>query len=177
MKSLFSFYLLLSSYALFADAPGNKPRPDYDVTITGLQQYENYAFYYQRNEEINILHDSNSIVVPGGYGAPMCESLWAVQQKSSKHTDTLYFCSGESDADKSVAIFISENHLSVAVDTANVAIIENSIPYASANQLNDTQSVKNRNIMYLISGLSLVILIMLVFFVWKKNRKSKKQKS
>lgn len=177
MKYLFSFCFLLTASYLFADMPGNKPRPDYEVKISGMQQYADYTFYYQGHDSVAVLHDSSSIHIQGGFGAPMCVNVWAVQPKTNHHTDTLSFCSGEWNSNQAIVLNINDHHLSFTADTTYVKEENSAISYGSVNKIQDAASVKNRNIMYLISGLSLLVLIALVFFVWKKNRKSKNQQS
>ncbi len=176
MKYVIRFYLLLITYHSYADMPGNKPRPDYNVKILGMNQYKDYTFYTQSNGDVETLKDSASLIVAGGYGAPQCVRVWGVNHKTEQHTDTLFFCSGESDLNKSVHITLKNNHLSVPVDTSIVKE-KYSMPFGSVNGNPDTQSVKNKNIMYFISGLSFFILIVLVFFIWNKNKKSKIQKT
>ena len=65
MKYLFSYYLLLITLYSFADMPGNKPRPDYNVKITGLKEYKEYTFYSQGYDSAVILRDSSSIYIQG----------------------------------------------------------------------------------------------------------------
>lgn len=176
MKFGFTFYLLLTTYYLFSDMPGNKPRPDYNVKISGLTQYADYTFFSQAYDSLEKLNDSSLIYVQGGFGAPQCVSVWAVQRKTNKHTDTIYICSGEEDVDKAVLVNIYDNHLTFTVDTTFIRPEKNDMPFGAVNDVQNTQSVKNKNIMYFISGLSFLVLLALVFFVWKKNKKSKNQK-
>lgn len=176
MKYLFSYYLLLITLYSFADMPGNKPRPDYSVKITGLKEYKEYTFYSQGYDSAVILRDSSSIYIQGGFGAPMCVNVWAVQQKSNKHTDTLNFCSISSENDKAGILTIQNNHLIFTIDTTFNKSEKSDIQFeTSIVNTEDVQLVKNRNIMFLISGLSFLVLITLIFFVWNKNRKSKNQ--
>ena len=178
MKYLLSCYLLLTAYYLYADVPGNKPRPSYDVTITGLNQYKDYSFYRQDDDVALELKDSSSIHVPGGYGAPRCIDVWAVNKTTSVHTDTLYFCGGDEKKSKVIIIGIFQNHLTFSTATTKQKN-KNTIPFSSVsnNQDDNKRFNKNHLIMYLISGLSFLILIALVFFVWKKNKEPKLQRS
>lgn len=179
MKYFISYYLLLTTCYSFADVPGNKPRPSYDVKVTGLSEYQDYVFFVQDNEVVSELTDSSrSIHVQGGYGAPECIDVWAINKKSLKHTDTLYFCSGDEKKSKMIIISIDKNRLSYTTD-ATKGKKQNTIPFSSVsnNQDDNNQFNKNNTIMYLISLLSSIVLITLMFFVWKKNKEPKLQKS
>lgn len=175
MKQFFSYYLLLIAFYSFADVPGNKPRPDYNVKVSRLAQYSDYTFFSQSYDSITKLKDSSLIYVQGGFGAPQCVSVWAVHKKTEEHTDTVYVCSGDEDVDKGVLVNIIDKHLTFTTDTTFIRPEKNNIASGgSFSNEQDAQSVKNKNIMYFISGLSFLVLLALVFFVWKKNKKSKK---
>lgn len=111
MKYIISIYVLLSAYCSLADVPGNKPRPDYNLTCTGIRQYEDYLFFWQQNNVVRSLKDSGIIQVQGGYGAPQCVEVWAINKKNLKHTDTLYFCSGDQKASMNIILQITDYHL------------------------------------------------------------------
>ena len=132
MKQLFSYYLLLITLYSFADMPGNKPRPDYNVKISGLKEYKDYTFYSQEYDSAVVLRDSSSIHIQGGLGTPICVSVWAVQQKSNKHTDTLNFCSISSENDKAGFLTIQNNHLIFNEDTAFSKSEKNDIQFGTS---------------------------------------------
>jgi hypothetical protein len=164
--------MLFSVLCSLADVPGNKPRPDYDVTISGLQQYNNHIFFVQDNNVVKGLTDSSSIHVPGGYGAPRCLEVWAINKNNFIHTDTLSFCSGDANKSKTIVVNIYNRHLSYS-EAVTKGKRENVIPFSSANNNQDNKNRFNNNyrIMYLISGLSLSVLISLILFIWRKNKK------
>lgn len=178
MKTIFYFYLLLITCYLYADVPGNKPRPSYDVRITGLNQYNNHVFFLKENNYVSELGDSSIFHVQGGYGAPRCAEVWAINKKNLIHTDTLYFCSGDSKKSKEIIVNIYNRHLTYT-ESAVKQKSKNTIPLSSVNnfQDNDEYFNKNRNIMYVISVLSFIVLITLMFFVSKKNKQAKLQQS
>lgn len=178
MKYLFSCYLLLVTYYLQADVPGNKPRPSYDVKFTGINQYDNHLFFVQENNVVSSIKDSSTIHVQGGYGAPICLEVWAINKNNLLHTDTLSFCSGDTKKSKVIIVNIYNRHLTYSIDATN-GKKQNTIPFSTVNnnQNDNDQFGKNKNIMYLISGLSFIILLALVFFVWKKNKQPILQQS
>ena len=178
MKYILSCCLLLIIYYSHADVPGNKPRPSYDVTFTGLHQYPDYIFFYQSNNVVVQFYDSSSIHVPGGYGAPQCAEVWAINKKNFIHTDTLSFCSGDEEQSKTIIVTINDRHLtysSVVTKKKN----KNTIPFSTFNNNQNINVRMNKDhlIMYLISGLSFIVLVALLFFVLKKNKQPKLQQS
>ena len=174
MKSIFSIYLVFATCCLLADVPGNKPRPSYDIKITGLNQYNNHLFFVQQNNVVTSLKDSNSIHIQGGYGKPLCAEIWAINKNNFLHTDTLLFCSGDAKKSKEIILNIYKRDLSYTEITTNQKN-KNSIPFSAVNNKVDNDPFnKNHFIMYLISGLSLMVLIMLLFFILKKKNKGLK---
>lgn len=179
MKRIFSFYVLLTTYYLYADVPGNKPRPSYDVKISGLNQYNNHVFFVQDNHVVSELTDSSkNIHVQGGYGAPKCIKVWAINKNNFVHTDTLFFCSGDSKNSKIIIVNIHNRHLSYTTDAIK-GKNQNIIPFYTIrnNKDDDIQINKIKTIMYLISGLSLLILTVLMFFIRKNNKELELQRS
>jgi len=172
MKYLLSFCLLLTTYHLNADVPGNKPRPSYEVKFTGLNQYNNYLFFFQDNNIVSSLKDSSKIHVQGGYGAPGCVEVWAINKNNLKHTDTLYFCSGDEKNSKTVTVNIYQNKLT-ATSVSSKGKEENMPPVSSVNNKDDgnDQFVNNYRIMYLIAAWSFLLLIIRFIFFRNKNKK------
>jgi len=174
MKNFLLICLLISISNSFADVPGNKARPDYDVIVSGLSSYNDYTFYAQDFDSTSILHDSSSIHIIGGHGAPQCVNIWAIQHKTKISTDTISFCSGDEELAIKVRLNIMDDHLSFArMVTPVKKKINKDEP---VDIVGDISSGKNQQIMYCISGLSLFVMLTLVFFVWKKNRTSKNKK-
>ena len=168
MKYLLFFFLIWISFLTFADIPGNKPRATYEVKISGLKNYSNYTFYVSDERNSKELKEGSNIRVPGGYGEPQCEQFWAINKITNKNTDTIYFCSGEERQSISVIVHIFDNHLSYEANTGGVR--KENIPLSFGNNIDDNH-VKNTRIMYLVSGISFLVLLGLVFMVWNKNRK------
>lgn len=176
MKYILSCCLLLLTFYLHADVPGNKPRPSYDVKITGLNQYNNHLFFFQDNNVVSRLNDSSSIHIPGGYGAPRCIEVWAINKNNLIHTDTLLFCSGDEKKSKTITVNIYQKHLTYStVETKGKK--QNSIPFSNVNNFrNDNDPFnKNRNIMYLISSISFIILAVMLLLVLRQKREIKLQ--
>ena len=180
MKYLLSFNLLLFSCYSFADMPGNKPRPDCNVVVNGMQNNPDYSFYKQIDDEPESkLGNGDTIYVPGGSGKPQFLNIWATNKQTKKNTDTLSFFNSEDEETVTLNLIINtDNHLvdkdAVKADTSgNVSYASN---LNNIGNKDDETKIKNNKIMYLISGLSFIILIALVFFVWNKNKKSKPQK-
>lgn len=178
MKYLLSFCILLITYYLQADVPGNKPRPSYDVKITGLNQYDNHIFFFQENNVVSKLNDSSSIHVPGGYGAPRCIEVWAINKNSLIHTDTLVFCSGDEKKSKTIKVNINQRHLTYS-SVESKEKKQNSIPFSLVNNFpSDNDSFnKNKDIMYLISSFSFVMLLALLLFVLRQKNEIKFKKT
>lgn len=176
MKIIISFYLLLTTCYLYADVPGNKPRPSYDVKITGLNQYNNHVFFFQDNNVVSKLNDSSSIHVPGGYGAPRCIEVWAINKNNLIHTDTLLFCSGDEKKSKTITVNIYQRHLTYSTADSK-GKKQNSIPFSVVKNFpNDNDRFnKNRNIMYLISSFSFIMLAVMLLYVLRQEREIKLQ--
>lgn len=174
MKALSCIYLLLTACCLYADVPGNKPRASYDVTLTGLQQFPDYTFFAKGYDQAYIIKDSAVIHIAGGFGAPRCTEIWAVNIKTNSHTDTLYFCGGDEKKSMKIILHISNNHLGFGKIIATKKIINDS---QNINIVGDIYSNRDRIFMYLISACSFVGLIVMTFFVWKKNKENSLQKS
>lgn len=174
MKQLLIYCLLLITCHSFADMPGNKPRPDYEVRITGLASLSDFTFFYQAEDSTELLKDSSVLLIRGGFGAPRCAAIWAVHKKIYHTTDTIVFCSGDKYYSFTAQFNIADNHLSfmekevIAVpeeDSTDAALIS-AIPVAPDN---------HKKILYGISGLSFMLLLAMSLWVWNKNRNIKRQ--
>ena len=86
----------------------------------------------------------------------------------------LSICSGDAKKSKEIILNIYKRDLSYTEITTNKKN-KNSIPFSVVNNKVDNDPFnKNHFIMYLISGLSLLVLIMLMFFMLKKKNKEMK---
>lgn len=100
MKMLLISLMLLISVCLFADHPGNKPRPDTWVRISGVKNLPNdWILYKQSGRDINKSFDDGTIMISGdtllliggGRGRPDHLRIWAQNSKTSKKTPVLYY--------------------------------------------------------------------------------------
>ncbi len=174
LKQLICIGLLCCFIFCNADVPGNKPRPSYDVTITGLKEYSDYTFYSQSDYgEKQALKDSASFAVRGGFGAPICQNIWAFNNKTKQYTDTLYFCSGDHNNSMIILVHIAGKHLTYV---KKGPVKKSKKMNQHINIVGDIYSNNNQLIMYAISGLSFLLLIAMVFIIWKKNKEAKLQK-
>ena len=99
LKQLICIGLLCCFIFCNADVPGNKPRAS-------------YTFYYQSSYgEQQLLKDSTAFTVQGGFGAPICQNVWAVNNKTKQHTDSIYFCSGDHHNSITIMVHIVGKHL------------------------------------------------------------------
>lgn len=178
MKYLLSCYLLLFTYCLHADVPGNKPRSSYDLVVNGLQENSDFIFYNQSNYEAptNTLKNGDTLHVIGGFGRPQTTLIWATNTKTNSNTDTLYFYGGEYKGIFTVDLNIIENHLTYTFTNKNISTEKGIIMNGSnsANPIDET-SVKNKKIMYAISSLSLLFLVALALIIWNKDKKKNTQ--
>lgn len=175
LKQLICICLLCCFIFCHADVPGNKPRASYDVTITGLNKYSDYTFYYQSSYgEQQLLKDSTAFTVQGGFGAPICQNVWAVNNKTKQHTDSIYFCSGDHHNSITIMVHIVGKHLTYV---KKGPVKKSKKMNQQINIVGDISSNNNQLIMYSISGFSFLLLIAMVFIIWKKNKQAKILKS
>ena len=174
MKYLLVFYMLISAFCSFADVPGNKPRPDYDLTCTGIRQYEDYLFFWQQNNVVRSLKDSGIIKIQGGYGEPQCVEVWAINRKNFKHTDTLYFCSGDQDASMNIILQITDYHLRFEKSEPPKKSKKTQQVILSAENSSPTNHLF---MLCVISVSSLLVLISLIYFIRRNKTQTKLQQS
>lgn len=167
MKQVFSFYLLLIALFSFADMPGNKPRPDYEVCVVGMDALQDYQIYYGNYDSVEVLKDSVKIFVQGGFGVPQCMMLWGTHKKSRQQTDTLNLCSGDVEDSYTARLSVKGNHLVLERLAEVMQVKQNN--QEPMDIVGDVSADMNRRIMYAISGISLLVLLLLVFVVWKRN--------
>jgi hypothetical protein len=94
----FSFFICI---CLFADLPGNRPRPDSEVQINGVDRLpKDWVLYKQSMNEYEYgdsskgipIRKDTTLIIFGGNGKPHYLRLWAQNIKTGKRTeDIVYF--------------------------------------------------------------------------------------
>ncbi len=113
MKTIYTAICLLLIVQIYADMPGNKARPSFDIRVKGITENSDYLFYasMEYDDSARLLNDSSSIYVPGGYGAPAMVFIWAVNKQTRKPTDSLFFSGGEYTYNPTFKLSVLDNHL------------------------------------------------------------------
>ena len=129
----FSFFICI---CLFADLPGNSPRPDSEVQINGVDRLpKDWVLYKQSMIEYEYGHSSKGIpirkdttlIIFGGNGKPDYLRIWAQNIKTGKRTEDIVYLD-----DQTLNILTIRND-SLIVQVDNEPSTSNST-YASVDQ-------------------------------------------
>lgn len=107
MKKLFFIsFLLIIATALRADMPGNKPRPETKVTITGVGNLPKGWVLYQESfitGTPNVVNKDAELTIRGGYGRPDGLNIWAENTSTGRKTPQLSYY----NSDKPITVSIT----------------------------------------------------------------------
>lgn len=166
---------LLSPLLLMADIPGNKPRPDCNVQINGLNKFNNYDFFYsfRDNMEARKITDSSNLILVGGYGAPSSLKIFGRNKTNGNQTQTIYLYNN-----------LDKTNLVLSLDTIigdsliQYQELESEVKIKDNKNINksvvDDNKKSNNWILIGLGFLALDILILVYFLKRRKKRKIEK---
>lgn len=93
--SLFSLFFILV-FALRADMPGNRPRANTQVHLSGVKNISGWVLYLNSNygEKITRVSKDTIITIQGGYGRPQGISIYAENKTTHAKTAELSYFAG-----------------------------------------------------------------------------------
>ncbi len=165
MRTLLLALSLTICCQIWADMPGNKPRPDVWIQFTNTAHFTEYEFYYQAqraDNKMDLLKDT-SYLLDGGYGVPKGAMIYGINKKTKEHTDTLYVYN-----QRSGMIF----HLD-SVENGKMKFSETEIPVTLSAEKVVVEKKENHlqgvNMIMLISLTAIALMGLIAFFVMKKK--------
>ena len=175
MKTIYTAICLLLIVHLYADMPGNKARPSFDIRVKGITENPDYLFYARMefDDSARLLNDSSSIYVPGGYGAPAMVFIWAVNKQTKKPTDSLFFSGGEYTYNPTFKLSVLDNHLQkLQLDTEDKK-------QARTAEILSEEDIREDNWKWRNITSTLVILssVAITFFIYQFYKRKKNQES
>lgn len=175
MKTIYTAICLLLIVHLYADMPGNKARPSFDIRVKGITENPDYLFYasMEYDDSARLLNDSSSIFVPGGYGAPAMVFIWAVNKQTKQPTDSLFFSGGEYTYNPTFKLSVLDNHLQ------KEQILSNDANTTTNNEQESLQEIQDNNWKWRNITSTLVILssVAITFFIYQFYKRKKNQES
>ena len=167
IKKILLLILCFNLFKTNADSPGNSPMDQNKVSFTNISRLSDYTFYWRLQEDSAAVFNRDSIfIIPGGRGAPRNAIFWGVNKKSTISTDTLSFSN-----------YYSPDYV-ITVDTITAAnkILYTKHEISNSNSRtsfgdNTNDAPRRSNKVILFSAISLVALVLLVwFFIRRKNK-------
>ena len=173
MRTISLLFLLVMAVAGYSDMPGNRPRPSAEVTIENQLKWPEYTFlysldYYEGVTEGDTLKAGESMLLPGGYGAPPTGAIWAVH-RNGKATQPIFFSNEEANMTVIIDTIIGDSILYSAT-TSTVPVPEENI--SEPQSYNAARELFTRKMFIWISGTAL--LAFLFIFIAVMTRKTKK---
>lgn len=159
--------LCLYAFKSNADAPGKRAMSESRISIKNITRLTGYDFYWKfgDNAETMVTEDT-SVSLPGSGGAPYNAIFWAINKASNTSTDTLHF----------------ENYYAPDFEVTIDTIVNNKFRYQKKEIANnnaggifdgDKNGTGSRSTtIYVLAGISLLALILLVWFFMKKKNSS-----
>ncbi len=161
------FFLLTISLAAYADMPGNKPRPSRTLIIVNSKAIEGYHFfqgYDVTDENKKRLVDSVGIILPGGRGAPIPVTIFALRLSDSTYTEVTRFYSVHGDQTLQVDSVGKDNKIYFS-EVKKKGDLAPAMPFSS------TQNPDAENYKWLFAGLSTLALFILLI-IWFLRKRS-----
>jgi hypothetical protein len=155
--------------SVWADMPGNKPRPSVYVHVVLGDSVKGYQFLMMRDDgEAETKLDSDTIWLNGGMGKPDAVFIWAVNKKTKQNTDTLSFFNDEQHRTVNIQS-IFNNKLVVAEGSLAAKSDYDETETADTNEV--VPPIKKANLLLYFSGAALLLLI--GYFIWRKRNGTK----
>lgn len=146
-KIIILCFCFFTSICLFADLPGNRPRPDSEVQINGVNRlpkdwvlYKLSMFeheYGNLSKGIPIRNDT-TLIISGGSGKPDYLLIWAQNIKTGKRTEDLVY-----HDDQTLKILTIRND-SLIVQLDNNPSISNSTYTAEDQEKSDDDTGRSK---------------------------------
>lgn len=169
------FSVLFPVITLFADMPGNKPRPDCLVKFQGLNNLNEYQFYAARtfDDTSTIVNDSSTIVMVGGFGTPSGVSIYAKNLKNGKETQEIFAYGDHSKVE--LTILISNI---IGDSTIEYVEIKHNNYENSSNATVPILNKESKNQKWALIGIAVVALdVLLLAFIVRRRKKSNPNKN
>ena len=166
-KILFAIACLYFFTAI-ADAPGKVAIADSKIIFKNIAKQSDHIFYWKGEyDSAKAFSADSTFIIPGSGGKPMNAMIWGVDKKTNASTDTIFFSN-----------FYAPDFI-VTIDTiSNNKILCSKEQVANSNAGNyygdssaDYSKPSNSTTIILFSVVSLIALILLVwFFIRRKNK-------
>ena len=167
MSKKFLFVIAcLYFFTAHADAPGKIAIADSKVTFKNIAKQSNHIFYWKGEYDAAKAFTADStFIIPGSGGKPMNAMVWGIDNKSNTSTDTIFFSNFYAPDFIITLDTISNNKLLYSreqLPNSNEGNYYGSAEHSTASQSNNV---------ILFSVISLIALILLVwFFIRRKNK-------
>lgn len=167
IREFLFIFLCLCTIKSNADAPGKQPMSESKISIQNISRLADYDFYWQvEYDSAKSIMVDTILLIPSSGGAPYNAAFWGVHKTTKQSTDTLSFEN-----------YYAPDYL-IMIDTiANNKFrytkkeISNNNAGGVSGDKDDLDYAKNSSTkIILLSAISLIALILLVwFFIRRKN--------
>lgn len=182
IKFFYFSIIMLAFFAAKADSPGKREMHACDVSFQNIKKWNDYTFHYnsQYDNSDGLINTDTTFTIPGSGGVPFGFSIWAINNKTHKSTDTVYFFN-HYDPDK-VIILAGFDGDSIRYNTGELSNANEIIATVNADSIANKELVEKaekikQNHYNKIAVYAIAALIALTGLVWFFNKKRKKQVS
>lgn len=155
-----------------ADAPGKRAMSDSKITFKNISKQSDYIFYWKdKYDSAQAFTIDSSFIIPGSGGTPMNAMVWGINKKTNTSTDTIFFSNYYAPDFIITLDTISNNRLLYSQAQVSNGNDDGYYTDSTGDKSGDSRSLIRNNII-LFSVISLIALILLVwFFIRRKNKK------
>lgn len=168
--SIAAFCVFMCCNLLWADMPGNRPRPSVYVHFEGLDSIKDVQLYFQTDYADSVNQLSDTIWLNGGMGKPDALWVWAINNKTGKSTDTLWFFNDEQHR---IVKFDDFQNNKITYTESAINVTNDEVAASSADDEEPTLIPKRKMGKLLLYTSGIAILLLIAFFIWKKRQKNK----